>query len=371
MKKILIFSLAYYPHVGGAEVAIKEITDRISDIEFHMVTMRFSQADLKEEKIGNVTVHRVGRGSGYLSKVFFVPLAAFAARRLHKKEKFDAVWAMMSYMLLPLSFAGMQTPYAFTLQEGDTEQHMFGRLRILPFLPLINRGFRNTVVVQAISNYLGAWARQRGFTGPLEIIPNGVDAQKFSGALIAHGGIVLIHTGRLVHKNAVDDIICALRLLPQEIRLRLVGTGPDEAMLRTLAKKLGVDARVEFAGFIEHAQLPEHLHAADIFVRPSRSEGMGNSFIEAFAAGLPVIGTQEGGIADFLFDAKRNPGKLTTGWAVDKDSPLQIVTAVEDIIRNPQEAKRVIENAQKLAFEKYDWNLIAKNMRQRVFGKVL
>jgi len=62
-KKILIFSLAYYPkHVGGAEVALKEITDRIdpAHIEFHMVTNRFDSTLPKTEKVGNVLVHRIG-----------------------------------------------------------------------------------------------------------------------------------------------------------------------------------------------------------------------------------------------------------------------------------------------------------------------
>ena len=53
MKRILIFSLAYYPHVGGAEVAIKEITDRIGDIEWHLLTLRFDAQESAEEKIGN------------------------------------------------------------------------------------------------------------------------------------------------------------------------------------------------------------------------------------------------------------------------------------------------------------------------------
>ncbi len=102
MKKILIFSLAYYPrHVSGAEAAVKEITDRISDIEFHMVTLRFDSADAREEKLGNVMVHRVG-SSSYLSKILFPFGAALNARRLHKKHSFDALWAMMTYMLLPV-----------------------------------------------------------------------------------------------------------------------------------------------------------------------------------------------------------------------------------------------------------------------------
>ncbi len=73
-----------------------------------------------------------------------------------------------------------------------------------------------------------------------------------------------------------------------------------------------------------YAQLPDALAACDIFIRPSRSEGMGNSFIEAMAAGLPVIATQVGGLSDFIYDAKRNPGKEATAWAVDPDSPEQI-----------------------------------------------
>lgn len=61
MKRVLIFSLSYFPkHVGGAEVAVKEITDRISDIEFHVVTNRFDSTLAKEEKLGNVMVHRIG-----------------------------------------------------------------------------------------------------------------------------------------------------------------------------------------------------------------------------------------------------------------------------------------------------------------------
>ena len=91
---------------------------------------------------------------------------------------------------------------------------------------------------------------------------------------------------------------------------------------------------------------------------------MGNSFIEAMAAGLPVIATQEGGIADFLFDAKRDPELPSTGFAVDKDSPAQIADAIERVMAHPAETAKVIGNAKKLALEKYDWSLIAKNMRE-------
>ncbi len=100
MKKILIFSLTYYPNtVGGAEVAIKEITDRIDskDIEFHMVCLRLDSALPKTEKIGNVLVHRIGFSRPnptaedlkkfplHLNKYLYQFTAAFKAIRLHRE----------------------------------------------------------------------------------------------------------------------------------------------------------------------------------------------------------------------------------------------------------------------------------------------
>ncbi len=389
MKKILIFSLAYFPHVGGAEVALKEITDRISpsDIEFHMVTLRFDSGQAMEEKIGNVFVHRVGKSSNYLSKILFIPRAARAAKKLHKQYQFDALWAMMTYMIFSVVLArllGLRLPYVVTLQDGDTFRHVFKRWYIRPLSPLLHLGFRRATVVQAISTFLGKWARCMQFMGPLEIIPNGVDTQAFARALPAgklntlkerlgkqKGDIFLITTSRLVHKNAVDDIIRALPRLSPNIKLLILGIGPCEQMLKQLAAKLGVPSRVQFLGYIEHAELPAYLHISDIFIRPSRSEGMGISFIEAFAAGLPVVATQEGGISDFLFDAKKNPNKAPTGFAVDKNSPEQIAEAVQTILTNPAPVKLVIQNAHALALEKYDWDLIANDMREKVFARVL
>jgi glycosyltransferase involved in cell wall biosynthesis len=374
MKKVLIFSLAYYPHVGGAEVAIKEITDRISDIEFHMVTMRFDAESARMEKIGNITVHRVGSGSSYISKILYVPRAAFFAQRLHNAEHFNAWWAMMSYMAFPVSLLrlfGDRTPYVLTLQDGDPFEHVFKRWYIRLVSPFLYNGFRRATVIQTISTFLVRWARQSGFTGLVEVVPNAVDTKRFLGEPIAHQGTRLITTSRLVRKNGIDLVIKALAHLPKDVRFKILGIGTDYDALKVLAVSLRVSDRVEFAGHVDHAQLPAALHGADIFVRPSRSEGMGNSFIEAFAAGIPVIATQEGGIADFLFDAKRNPGKEPTGWAVDTESPEQIAEAVQSILANPEETKKVVEHARRLAIEKYDWNLIARDMRQKVFAKVL
>jgi len=385
MKRVLIFSLAYFPkHVGGAEVALKEITDRISpeEIEFHMVTLRFDSSLPKTEKVGNVIVHRIGfattsptigdlkRFPLFLNKYWFQFVSPVVAMRLHREYHFDGIWAMMAHSCgIP---AGLfktfnhEVKYLLTLQEGDPPEHIERLAR--PVWPLFKLGFTKADELQAISSFLLAWGRRMGFKREGILIPNGVNIKNFADAPVIpigkrEGETWLIHTGRLVHKNALDAVVRALTLLPAQVHFFMIGDGPEKKSLMKLADELHISTRVHFHSYVPNEDLPGYLASCDIFIRPSRSEGMGNSFIEAMATELPVIATQEGGIADFLFDAKRNPDKETTGWAVDKDSPEQIALAVREILSNPEQVARVKATARALAFEKYDWDLIAVKMK--------
>jgi len=401
VKKILIFSLAYYPNfVGGAEVALKEITDRVSpeEFEFHMITLQFDSRLPRTERVGNVIVHRIGfsrsapliddlqRFPLFLNKYWYQFMAARKAAVLHRQYQFNGIWAMMAHSSgVPAALFKIfhpKVPYVLTLQEGDPLEYIEQLAR--PVWPLFSRAFTSANMVVAESTFLGRWARRRGFTGSLEVIPNGMDAARFARvpsedeleALRAklgkrEGETWLIHTGRLVHKNALDTVILALSHLTDSVHFFMIGDGPDKNALVALADKLGVSARIHFHPYVPLEDIPNYLKVCDIFIRPSRSEGMGNSFIEAMAAELPVIATQEGGIADFLFDAKRNPDKETTGWAVDKDSSEQVATAVQDIIANQEQTKKVVATARQFALDKFDWDIIVKDMREKVFARVL
>jgi glycosyltransferase involved in cell wall biosynthesis len=400
MKKVLIFSLNYYPRfIGGAEVAIKEITDRLSpsEIEFHMVTLRFDSTLPKVEKMGNVLVHRIGFAKKnptiadlrkfplHINKHVYQLLAASKAEQLHKKYHYDGIWAMMAHSCaIPAGIfknKHKEVKYLLTLQEGDPPEAIENLMK--PVWGLFKRGFTSADVLQPISNFLLAWGKRMGFSHDAFVIPNAVDTKRFASTPSSEdlarmketlgkkeNDIFIVTTSRLVHKNGIDDVISALALLPEHISFLIYGIGPDEEKLKALAVKLGVEKRARFMGQIGHAEMPLMLSACDIFTRPSRSEGMGSSFIEAMAAGLPVIATQEGGIGDFLFDAKRNPGQETTGWAVDKDSPAQIAEAVGDILARPKQAAEVVASARALAFKKYDWNMIAEDMR-KLFDQML
>lgn len=393
MKRVLIFSLNYYPKfIGGAEVAIKEITDRISpeEIEFHMVTLRFDSTLPKVEQVGNVIVHRIGPARPnpsiadlkkfplHFNKHLYQFLAAAKALSLHKKYKFDGTWAMMAHSCaVPAGIFKSLRPkvkYLLTLQEGDPPEHIERLAK--PVWPLFKKGFTSADALQPISNFLLAWGRRMGFEGESKVIPNAVNTEHFSHAYSEaevadmkqklgkkDGDVFIVTTSRLVHKNGIDTVIEALPLLPENVSFLIYGIGPDEDKYKELAKKVGVENRARFMGQIAHAEMPLMLKACDIFTRPSRSEGMGNSFIEAMAAELPVIATQEGGIADFLFDEKRNPGIATTGWAIDKENAEQFADAVKDILARPEQVRAVVATAKKLAFDKYDWNRITADMK--------
>ena len=398
MKKVLIFSLAYFPkHVGGAEVSIKEITDRIPDIEFHMVTNRFDSTLPRVEKIGNVLVHRIGIVTNnptmndlkkfplHLNKFLFQFLAPLKAQLLQWKYGYDATWAMTAHSCgVPAAIFKMFNPrvkYILNLQEGDPPEYIERKLR--PLWPLFTRAFTKADLIQTLSTFLAKWARRRGFTGPIEVVPNAVNVKHFSQqyppAVINEikdrlgkkmGDVFVITTSRLVLKNAVDDVIRAMPLVPENVHFIILGTGPDEMMLKKLTKDLNVENRVQFLGHIGHDEMPKYLKASDIFTRPSRSEGFGASFAEAMAAELPVVTTQEGGLSDFIFDEKRNPDQPITAWAVDKDSPKQIAEAIKDIMARPEKVRAVVATAKQMVIDKYDWDIIATQMREKVFARV-
>lgn len=381
-KKALIFSLAYYPHlVGGAEVAVKEITDRISpaEIEFDMVTLYAGAS--RFEKIGNVNIYRVGPrvkiDGGIVPRIphsikfQYVFFAFIKALLLHRERRYSFIWSVMAsfngFSALFFKFIHKKVPFFLNLQEGDSFEHI--RKTVGYFYPLYVQIFQKADYIQAISNFLSDYAlTTMKVKCPVSVIPNGVDYKFFSthstsgqkSALMSELSLdpfdtVLITTSRLVPKNSVADIIDSLVYLPHHVKLLILGTGPLEDLLKEKVKLLHLEKRVRFVGYVPHSELPIYLNISHIFIRPSLSEGMGVSFVEAMAAGVPLIATKVGGIPDFLFDRE-------TGLFCEVKNPQDIAQKVEILMQNKELRESIIENARELVRTKYDWDLITRNM---------
>lgn len=164
------------------------------------------------------------------------------------------------------------------------------------------------------SRYNAAQVEAR-YAREVSVIHNGVDTDTFcprdpehSLANLPAGARVIVSVGRLVGWKGLHLIIEALAELPPDVHFLVIGEGPERQALQALAERLGVGARVRFAGRIAHAELPRWLACGDIFVQPSiGEEAFGISVVEAMACGLPVLAADNGGMREIVV-----PG--TTGY---------------------------------------------------------
>ncbi len=364
--KVLIISLAYPPFVGGAELAVKEITDRISSLSFDMITANLDGRQKESEKIGNINIYRVGKG--VVSKYLFPFIGFKKAEELHKKNKYDVVWAIMANQagLAALKFKKKfpNVKYILTLQEGDSLLRIWSRTWFMR--SRYKKIYLKADLIQAISNFLANRAKKYGYKGKMEIVPNGVDLSSFSREFdlqelldfkkslgLAKEDKVVTTISRLVHKNGIDTLIKSARNL--SVKVLIIGSGKLENRLKSLAQETGVRDKVLFLGYISSEKLSKYLKISDVFVRTSRSEGLGSAFLEAMAAEVPVIGTCVGGIPDFLKPEE-------TGLFCEVGNPTDLASKISVLLSNEELKNKLVKNSKKLVLENYDWQAISQKM---------
>jgi glycosyltransferase involved in cell wall biosynthesis len=177
--------------------------------------------------------------------------------------------------------------------------------------------------VTGVSPHLVEAIREQGEgrTRPIHL-PNGVDTRFWSPREAegreARDNLELVTVGRLDPVKGFDVLLEAfakLRAVHPGARLTIIGEGEQGAALAQQAESLGIDGCIDFAGRRSPEDLCALLRRADLFVLPSRSEGMPLSLLEAMACGLPCVATDVGGVAATCGEAGRivppeNPGAL-------------------------------------------------------------
>jgi glycosyltransferase involved in cell wall biosynthesis len=151
------------------------------------------------------------------------------------------------------------------------------------------------------------------------------DAQRMAWGW-GEGDIGLVQVGRLHHNKGCDITLQALALLPEHYKLAFVGEGPDRVALKTLATELGITQRVVFAGW---ANAVEKIAApADMWLAPSRHEPLGNTAIDAWVHGVPLVVSAVGGL-----DALVEEG--VHGLKVPPEDPAALAEAITRYTANP------------------------------------
>jgi glycosyltransferase involved in cell wall biosynthesis len=156
-------------------------------------------------------------------------------------------------------------------------------------------------------------------------------------------GRVLGTLARLDRMKGIDVLLRALAQVP-DARLIVVGNGPDEASLHALGVAVGVADRVEWTGWMERAA--EQLDRFDVFVLPTRAEGLALTICEAMLAALPVVATDVGGNPEVVVDGE-------TGILVPVDDPDALTRAMTTLLDDEMQRTRMGRAGRRRALEEF------------------
>ena len=369
-KTVLILTWFYRPFVGGAELFVEAMLNRLSDrYRFVVLTARISRRLDRREQHGNVEVIRCGLGTRWDKHLYPVFAAPTALRLIKRVDIVHTVMVNAAAVLARGLRLVVRRPSVLTLQMGDDDAYVRRVLGWLyPIYPRLHRGFDR---VHAISRFLERRAIGFGVAPEsITVIPNGVDLAKFHPpdergeernlreVLGLRDAPVVVSLSRLSAKNGMDTLVAAwahVREGRRDAKLLILGDGEERQSLQAMIREHRLEDEVRLLGTVDPDEAPEYLRIADVFVRPSRSEGLGNAFLEAMACGVPIVATPVGGIVDFLEDGE-------TGIACPPDEPDALAGAILRLLRDPELARRLSAQARKLVVERYGWDRIADEM---------
>ncbi len=367
MKVLAIVADLSESHLGGAESHFVEVLKRVAPkIESITVFVGPNVPDFPD--IPNIMFRTIKYPHiTNLHGLFYILFAAPIAILESLKYQPDLIWAKQEYpqaQIGALIKIVTGKPLYITSQNPNLIKEEFsGPLKFFSDLltPLIAFSFHQADVVAAVSSYSANQARKLGAKKVI-IIPNGVDLAKYKIPNTKYRIpkiLNLVTTSSLIPRNGIDILIKSCQLLPIKWQLTIAGDGPEEKSLRQLARGLPV----LFLGRVSNSKIAQLLRQSTIFVRPSRFEGFGSSFIEAMAAGLPIVGTSIGGIVDFLKDEE-------TGLVVPVDNPEILAKVIERLAKDRNLYQRLQANGRRLVKEKYDWGIVAPKVL-RVFRQLI
>jgi glycosyltransferase involved in cell wall biosynthesis len=189
----------------------------------------------------------------------------------------------------------------------------------------------------------------------------------------------VITTSRLSKEKGIDILLRAwARVMRKEKGLKLIilGDGFLERELKSLSESLGVMESVAFMGMIQNVM--EYVKNADLFVLPSRTEGLSNALLEAMSCGLPCIATNVGGNIELIAEddqKKIMPGEFyiaKKGLLVNPEDVEGISEAMLYLIRNGMKREELGNQARLSIQQNYSIDLIADNyieLYERMMGR--
>lgn len=190
------------------------------------------------------------------------------------------------------------------------------------------------------------------------VVPNGIDFKHIQSIQAVDSEHDLVFAGRLISHKNLHMLLEAVALLP-DVKLLIIGEGPEAPRLHALSRSLGLDNRVSFSGFLRYEETIARIKSSRAFVLPSTREGFGMAALEAMACGIPVVTVRHkmNAACDLLTPdtgviAEPSPGSLADA-----------IRAALDLSRTA--GRKCMEIARR-----YDWDLICGGI-ERVYAERL
>ena len=362
---ILMLNYEYPPLGGGASNAtyylLKDFS-QIDDITIDLITSSAAN-EFEEEKL-NDSIHiyklPVGKKSiHYWTQREIISYSGQAykyIKKLKKQRKYDVIHAFFGIPCGAIAYRfRKEIPYIVSLRGSDVpgfnERFSF---QYIFLKPIIRRVWRNAVAVIANSQGLKELALETDRDAKIDIIYNGVNVEDFSQRNEREkGDNIILTVARLIKRKGIDDLIRAVPAIVKahkNIKLRIVGEGNMENELKALAQKLNVSKYIDFRGYVPHAEISYYYLSSDIFVLPSKNEGMSNTVLEAMASGLPIITTDTGGTQELISE---------NGIIIPSEDSDAISNAVLNLINNHKLREKMGMKSRRIA-ESMSWNNIAE-----------
>ncbi len=356
-RRLRLLAYTDSPEVGGAELALGYLLGALSEeIDVGVLATNSSVADAiaaSRTGVSAATVrHPDGLGDWGALREHLSAVRAFAPDILHANQAWP--WACGYGEMAGLLTRGARVLAVdhLPLAVGVPRIHRVGRQLLMRSVSAhVAVGDRCARMVEEIVGLPG---------GSVIAVPNGVPACTLESPRTPSADVVIGSLGRLTVQKDYELLVRTLPMLP-DARLVLVGDGPERSELERVADELEVADRLSITGWVSDA--PRRLAELDVFALPSRWEGMPLGILEAMHAGLPVIATDVGSVAEVVVDGD-------TGYVVASKDLAAVADRLQRLLGDPALRRRMGERGLALAREQYTDAAMARRYED-VYGQLV
>ncbi|MEQ9445784.1 MAG: glycosyltransferase family 4 protein [Rhodospirillaceae bacterium] len=360
----LLFNYEYPPVGGGGGNATQQIGRTLIKRGAKVTVLTAAQGQLpRRENDNGVQVYRIWAARRHQDRcsvpemLVFLAHALLTAPGLARQNKADAALIFFGMPTGPVGWwlkKHMGLPYVVSLQGGDVPGFMGDEMATYHRVagPVITEVWRRAFAVVANSTGLAALAQRHAPDVEVEMIPAGADLNAITPSPMPtlEGPLRLLFVGRLVHQKGLDVLLKSLGTLKEDDwTLTIAGEGPLKEELEFTSQTLGLADRITFRGWLGRTQLPEVYKQADVFVLPSRDEGMPNAMLEAMSAGLPIVGSKVAGLDEVVIDGD-------CGLLVPPENAKALSDALHALISDRDKAFTLGQAARKRVEAHYSWD---------------